>query len=59
MQAWHSVVRSTEEQVRRFLVLLESDRRNVRQYRREHPDTDMLLFTCVAAVVLGVLIVRL
>ena len=58
-QAAQSAVGDARTQVRRFLVLLESDRRNLRQFRNEHPDTNMFLVAGVAAVVLGLLVARL
>ena len=58
-QAWQSAEHSVRSQVERFLVLLESDRRSVRQFRLEHPDTIMVLFSGVAAIVLGVLVAAL
>ena len=58
-EAWRSAVRDVQEQVRRFLVLLEADRRNVRRFRKEHPETDVLLLTCFVSVLLGALIAQL
>ena len=57
-QAWQ-LASGAHEHVRRFLVLLDSDWRNIRTFRSGHPDTDVLLFTCVVSVVVGALIVRL
>ena len=58
-RAWRSAVRGVQEQVRRFLVLLEADRRNVRRFRKKHPETDVLLLTCFVSVLLGALIAQL
>lgn len=57
-QAWQSAVRGVQDNVRRFLVLLESDRRNVRQFRREHPETGVLMLTFFISVVVTALIIR-
>lgn len=51
-----SVMRAARVQIHRFRVLLEYDRRNVRQFRAEHPDTEVVLLVCVVAVLVGVLI---
>jgi len=58
-QAWQSAEHSVRSQIERFRVFLESDRRSVRQFRLEHPDTMMVLFSGVAAIVLGVLVAAL
>jgi len=41
---------------RPFLVVLDRDRRNIRQFREEHPDTDMVMLVCFISVLVGVLI---
>ena len=56
LQACQSAMRGAQDQLRRFLILLEADARNVRRFRSEHPDTDVLLLTSVVAIVLGALI---
>lgn len=55
----HSFGRGARAQVHCFRVLLESDRRNVREFRREHPETGVVLLAFVACVVVAALIVRL
>jgi hypothetical protein len=57
-QALHPAVRSAREQIRRFLVLIASERRSVRDFRIDHPEMDLVLLGCVSAVVLGALIAK-
>ena len=55
----HSFGRGARAQVHCFRVLLESDCRNVREFRNEHPETGVVLLTCLVSVVLGILIAGL
>jgi hypothetical protein len=41
---------------RAFRVVLDDDLRNIRQFREEHPDTDIVMLACFISVLVGVLI---
>ena len=50
------MVRDAQAQIHRFLEVLEDDRRNVDEFRHQHPDAAWVLVACIVSLVLGVLL---